>query len=396
MNQRNPRARGNTEGSVYREIRRRADGTEVERWVAQVYVHGEKRRAVHPTEAKAKRGLRDMLKVVDEGTTIDDANLTVAQVLADWQAKALPNRNLQAATIARHAWACSILTEELGKRRVRNLTPEQVETALEARGADGLAKASLAKVRGTLGMALAWAERRGKVSRNVARVAELPPDARTAVSGRAMTATEAGAFLAAAAGTRYAAMWTAMMYLGLRPGEVAGLGWDDVDLDDGIVHVRRALKRGKHGALFLGEPKTKQSVRSLEAPPAVIEALRKHRHRQNLDRVAAGELWRNPDDLVFTNTVGGPVDPSKLRYDFGKIVADADIGTGWTPNHLRHTAASLMSDAGVPLEVVADQLGHRDTRMASLHYRHRVRPTVAGGAVMADVLGRTEIIGDNR
>src|SRR3954467_13400080 len=41
---------------------------------------------------------------------------------------------------------------------------------------------------------------------------------------------------------------------------------------------------------------------------------------------------------------------------------------------LRHTAASLMSDAGVPIEVAADQLGHRDTRMLSLHYRHRVRP----------------------
>ena len=65
----------------------------------------------------------------------------------------------------------------------------------------------------------------------------------------------------------------------------------------------------------------------------------------------------------------------------------AGIGGGWSPNALRHTAASLMADAGVPIEEVADQLGHRDTRMASLHYRHRIKPTVSGGTILGEVLG---------
>jgi integrase len=60
----------------------------------------------------------------------------------------------------------------------------------------------------------------------------------------------------------------------------------------------------------------------------------------------------------------------------------------WAPNILRHTAASLMADAGVPIEEVADQLGHHDTRMASLHYRHRIRPTVSGATTLGAVLGR--------
>ena len=60
---------------------------------------------------------------------------------------------------------------------------------------------------------------------------------------------------------------------------------------------------------------------------------------------------------------------------------------------LRHTAASLMADAGVPIEEVADQL---DTRMASLHSRHRIRPTVSGGTTLGAVLAEVGVLGNLR
>lgn len=380
-----PRVRGNAEGSVYLDRRTLKSGDVVERWVAQVTVNGVKRRTINGSEAKAKRALREMLTAVDVGTTIDDGNLTVAQLLDDWQAKALPNRRLQGSTVARHRWACRVLADDLGRRRVRALTPEHVEAAFARRAEDGLAKASITKLRQTLSLALGWAERRGKVARNVAQIVELPTDARESVTGRAMTTDEARAFQAATAGTQLEAMWLVMLVLGCRPGEAAALSWGDVDLKRGVVHVRQALKRGPRGELVVGELKTAHSARSLTAPPAVVEALRMHRQRQNRQRLTAGELWRNDADLVFVNDLGRPLDPSRTRHEFGKVATRAKLA-GFTPNHLRHTAASLMSDAGVALEVVADQLGHRDTRMASLHYRHRVRPTIDAGAVMAEVL----------
>ena len=102
-----------------------------------------------------------------------------------------------------------------------------------------------------------------------------------------------------------------------------------------------------------------------------------------------GEFWANPEDLVFTSPTGRPTDPTHVRSEFGKVAKRAGLGDGWTPNDLRHTAASLMADAGVAIEEVADQLGHRDTRMASLHYRHRIKATVSAGTVLGDVLGGT-------
>lgn len=63
-----------------------------------------------------------------------------------------------------------------------------------------------------------------------------------------------------------------MLYLGLRPGEAAALFWGDIDFDNHIVHVRRACKRNR-GTITIGTTKTTGSVRSLNAPTAVLETL---------------------------------------------------------------------------------------------------------------------------
>ena len=377
--------RGNNEGSVYQEGARSSSGP-TGRWIAQVLVDGKKRRAIVDSEAKAKKKLREMLGQMDTGKLVVDGNLTVRQLLDRWAEKALPNRNLQQPTLEVHKWARRILVEDLGGKRVRSLTPDHIEAAFQRRAESGFSRNSLVKLRSTLGQALAWAERRGLATRNVARIVELPHAARPAAEGRSMTAAQAREFLAAASGTWLEAMWTVMLYLGIRPGEAAALSWYDIDFEESVVHVRRSRKR-INGRIEIGTTKTPGSVRSLEAPPRVMAALRQRQHDQKIERFAAGERWRNDEHLVFTNVVGSPTDPPKVRAEFARVVACAQLGAGWTPNMLRHSAASLMSDAGIPLERIADQLGHKDTRMLSAHYRHRVRPTIDAGIVMVEVLG---------
>jgi integrase len=372
------RVRG--DGALFR------DGTG--RWVARVTIDGRRVKATRRTEAEARAELRKMLRRVEDGMPVEPGDLTVAGLLEQWETKHLPNRNLEPATVCAHRAAVRFFTRTMGKRRVRSLTPEQVEDALDRFAATDRSRATISKYRGTLAMALDWGERRGYVARNVARVAEIPAIARTARAGRSMTVEQVKKLLVAAKGTRLAAMWTTMLYLGIRPGEAAALSWSDIDFDLGIVHVCRGRKLDLNGAAMIGDTKTSWSVRSLDAPPPVLRALKAHVRRQAADRLAAAKLWQNEHDLVFTSPTGRPTDPSAVRREFRAVVEQADIGDGWTPNMLRHTSASLMADAGVPIEEVADQLGHRDTRMASLHYRHRIRPTVSGGTTLDAVLGR--------
>jgi integrase len=223
------------------------------------------------------------------------------------------------------------------------------------------------------------------VTSNAARIVELPVEARRTPPGRALTVAQARRLLKRTEADRLAALWLLMLMLGLRPGEATGLLWSDVDLKKSIVHVRRSLKL-EGGLLHVDERlKTSRSRRSLDAPPAVIEALQAHRLRQVAERLEAGPMWSTTDDLVFCTNVGTPISPSNLRRSFAKVTEAAGLGA-WHPHELRHSAASIMSAAGLPLERVADVLGHDGTRMTALVYRHAVSPTIDGARVMGEAL----------
>ena len=99
-----------------------------------------------------------------------------------------------------------------------------------------------------------------------------------------------------------------------------------------------------------------------------------------------GLRWQDLD-LVFPTSVGTPMSPSNLRRDLARITVAAGLGR-WSPNELRHSAASLLSASGVPLEQIADVLGHTDTRMLLKHYRHPISRTIdAAAAPMERLFG---------
>jgi integrase len=107
----------------------------------------------------------------------------------------------------------------------------------------------------------------------------------------------------------------------------------------------------------------------------VIESLWAHRKRQReVQLKAPAGAWRDSGH-VFTTTIGTPPDPSNLRGAFDRLTERAGLGH-WTPNELRHSAASLLPATGVPLEDIADVLGHTSKRMLEQHYRHQVKPSI--------------------
>ena len=177
-----------------------------------------------------------------------------------------------------------------------------------------------------------------------------------------------------------------MLYLGLRPGEAAGLAWNDINFDNATIHIWRSRKTNSDGSVTIGDTKTAGSIRTLEAPNVVLHALQQHRQRQHEHAATIGSMWSNDADLVFTSPTGKPTDPKAVRTQFNRTITAAGVDGNWTPNLLRHTAASLMADAGLPIEQVADQLGHKDLRMLQKHYRHRIKPTIAGAHILSGVL----------
>ncbi|MEV5888395.1 tyrosine-type recombinase/integrase [Nonomuraea fuscirosea] len=83
---------------------------------------------------------------------------------------------------------------------------------------------------------------------------------------------------------------------------------------------------------------------------------------------------------MFCTSVGTPQDAANVRRAFRQITKNAGIGTDWTPRELCHSFVSIMSDQGVPIETIADLVGHAGTSVTETVYRHHLKPVITKGA----------------
>jgi site-specific recombinase XerC len=99
--------------------------------------------------------------------------------------------------------------------------------------------------------------------------------------------------------------------------------------------------------------------------------------------------WKE-NDLVFCTKLGGPMYATDVRMEFKRITERAGLGRDWTPRELRHTFVSLLSDSGVPIEQIADAVGHSSTRTTEVVYRHQLRPVTRTAAIAQARCSRAE------
>lgn len=265
----------------------------------------------------------------------------------------------------------------LGQHRLADLRSEHVEGMLDAMAEAGLAASTMRHALNLTRRVLRFGMARDLVVRNVAEPVHTRPGPRADRYG--LTSKQARKLLAVAADDRLGNLVTLSLMLGLRPGEAAGLTWSEVKLKGKRPRIRVAasLRRTPMGALVLVPPKTRTSIRTLEIPPPVVEALKAQREVQETDRELAGSSWRNRYDLVFTTELGTPLDPSNVRRTFRRLAHAAGL-VHLHPHMLRHAAASLLSAAGVPIEDISDTLGHRSVTVTAEIYRHPIAPVRSG------------------
>lgn len=374
------RRRGHGEGSVYFDDSRGL-------WVGAISLPEDgsgrrrRRKVTGKSEAAARRKMKHLQKEYEQGP-IPSNRFTVAMLLREFLEHGLPPTARASKTISGYQWAVDVhLIPGLGALKVRDLTPGLVDHFLKKKQAEGLSKSTLNRVHGTLTRALRWAQVRGYVARNVSEVVTTPTGGRK--ERKSLTTDQARKLLDAARGDRFEALYMVMLQLGLRPGEVLGLRWQDIDFTQHTLSVRQSVVRhverqpgtGKETVTCsLGGVK-RDSRRTLGMPAGVEAALKAHQHVQAAERDNAGPAWEE-HDLVFPTQIGTPTDPANLRRLVTRLVKRAGIEGHWTPYELRHSAASILNAAGVRLEDVADVLGHKDATVTAKVYRHLIEPTV--------------------
>jgi integrase len=231
----------------------------------------------------------------------------------------------------------------------------------------GYAKSTINLAKKVLGMALQHAKSEGRVTENVARDAKVPEA--TVRKTRSFTSAEVSSIRIAAHGDRLEAAWLIQLGLGIRPGELLALAWMDVVGSD--LHIGHSQRREGGKLIPRGSLKTRASMRVLEMPPGLRHAIERRLVDQEAEQLAAEDLWENSLGLIFTTERGQPLREETYRRQFLALLKRAEIDpTDVTPHTFRHTTASLLVDAGVPLGTISDLLGHADMTMLVKNCRH--------------------------
>ena len=258
---------------------RRADGL----WTAAHYVlqpnGGRVRRAVYgKTRKEAADKLADLGAKTSAGVPLAVHSWTLATYAAHWLDDVVRPR-LKPATFTSYRETLRLhILPTLGHVKVQALRPEQVRVLLARKSAAGLSTRSVQIVHGTLRAMLAEAVREELITRNPAAIVR--PPSLTHEEVKPWSPEEASQFLRATADHRLYALFAVGVAVGLRKGELLALQWSDVDLDEGLVHVRQNVQRLPELGLVYGRPKTARSRRTIPLPARSVKVLRAHRARQ--------------------------------------------------------------------------------------------------------------------
>ena len=142
---------------------------------------------------------------------------------------------------------------------------------------------------------------------------------------------------------------------GLRRGELLGLKWDDIDLEQGIIHVRRQIAR-IDGEIVEAPLKTKNSYRSLSIGQDAVEILREQQRKTN-------------SEYVFPSPTGGPISPDSVLKMLHRVLKRAGLPE-IRFHDMRHTFATVALQNGVDIKTVSGMLGHYSAGFTLDTYAH--------------------------
>jgi integrase len=334
----------------------------------------------YPTRKQAEREMNRLLRELDTGQWADPASLTVGEFLGRWLKDAV-KPSVGRRTYERYEAIVRLhVTPTLGGLPLAKLRPLHLQRLYTQLQDDGMSAAGVGKVHARLHTALRQAVRWQMLPFNPADGVELPRVQRRAP--QALTEAETARLLRDAQlpdahrQTRMFAPLVVAVATGMRRGELLGLRWRDVDLDDGALSVVQALEQDGHG-VHVKTPKTARSRRRITLPHFAVQGLRAHRVAQDEERLRAGAKWKG-GDFVFAAVGGGPWTPSNFSRAFRAVLArtgkDAE-GRDMPPlacrfHDLRHTHASQLLRQGTHAKIVSERLGHANVGITLDLYSH--------------------------
>lgn len=353
-------------------IRQRDNGT----WEARITIGvdgrtgKQKRKSISgKTKKEVMQKMRQLLVQVDAGTYEEPSKMTVAEWLGEWMTTFCENQRKPYTLRGYESNIRIHINPHIGGMKLHDLRGLHIQKMYNALSDGGLAPKTIKNIAAVLHKALDVAVKQGYMTSNPCDSAETPKASQHEV--KPLTDAEIPEFLAALDGEPMGNAYALCLFAGLREGECLGLSWKQVDFEKGTITINQQLQkeRGKGNGYVIREFTKSNKPRTIKPPAIAFQYLQAERSKQLKARLAAGPLWDNPNDLVFTNEFGRNYAIFTFYIKFKRIAASIGRPDA-RPHDLRHTAATVAIASGADVKSVQSLLGHATASFTLNVYAH--------------------------
>ena len=353
--------RANGEGSIYTKTLKSGKKVYI---AAAKDIDGVMRRKTCYKVAEAHEHLYKMKqdRLLGKNTFAVNPKMTVTEFLESW----LNNRaNLKPETRRNYQGAITNrIALEIGKLKVATITAATIENLYQKLDAKGYKAGTLNVTHAVLSSAFADAFRLNLLPHN-------PMDKVKKVTKRTtptkhIPQPDAERIYAYATKDPYThARIELGIYMGLRPGEVFGLKWDDISYNAKTITIERQVQRVKGSGLVFQSVKT-GDVRTIPLSDAQITILQRHQ----VNQMALAPSLRSADNLVFPNSKGNKMDPKRDHKSWKELLSAAGVKSDYTRYQMRKTAFTNLAVSGVDLRTIMEISGHKQVSTLINSYVH--------------------------
>lgn len=331
----------------------RVNGKRKQKWYT---VQGDKK--------DAEKFLTEKLSELDNGIKIDSKNMNVKQYMEYWYNEYCIT-NLSPTTYEGYKRNIDkYIVKELGYIKLEELQPLHLQTFYNKCYKINLSKKTVLQFHRIIHSALNQAMKWQLVSRNVSDCVQAPKP--ETYKSNFLDSIQVSKLIKLVEKTEIYIPVMIAIATGMRRGEVLGLEWNNVDLNNANIKVVQALYPTKNGLVIL-PPKSEKSNRIISISPSLVKILKEHKKKQEINKSLLGKEYKG--NFVCCNICGQVISPTKLNHIFKKIVSNSDL----PPirfHDLRHSHASLLVSQGVQPKVISDRLGHSNINITMTLYSH--------------------------
>jgi len=352
--------RGRNEGSFYFIPKRNV-------WRALVTLDEHRISHYAKTRQECQEWIKNTLSQIDTGMTFDSTQIKLKDFMKDWLASI--KSSVKPVTFYQYDMtAHKHILPTLGKLTLKDLRPEYIQKLYDTKQKKGAGPRTIQMIHLVLHKALSHALSLGIIPRNPSDATFRPKKVYKEM--KFYTEEQAAQLLMAVEGTRLDALYQVILSTGMRQSEILALKWSDLDWKNKTITIRRQLVRNaKTKAEYFTDVKTNAGMRTITLGEFTIQKLRNHVNLQEEERIhPLREQWIE-NDLIFPSIVGTPMNQSNLYTNFKKIIREAGLPE-IRFHDLRHTAATIMLNHGIPPMVVSKRLGHSKVTITQDTYGH--------------------------